>query len=194
MQEVGFGLSFYASPGGIGTYNNDESFNEVGRNNQDSTYFYSELNFDYICRLPSDDVNLSWVVTGLAQGSGEKLVPSQQMNLGGMNTVRGYPENTAAGDSGFMLRNELRVTESLKIKNLENIQFLGFFDFGYLLGVNKDVWEKNSVTLSSVGAGFRYNFMSHVDIKLDYGYQLKKLENNKGKSRSCLHCSIIASY
>jgi hemolysin activation/secretion protein len=150
------------------------------------------MNADNVFQLPK---GCSWTSSGMLQYAPNKLLPSQQMILGGFSTVRGYKENAIAGNRGVLLRNELRScpVNFMTFKNFPSkAQLLYFVDCGSVRGANAQSYDTTHATLLSTGAGFRYSLMENVDMKMDFGYALKKLDNKDRKY--CWHASITASY
>ena len=185
------GLSLYFSPGKMTKYNETYCYKDVSTSAK-SRYYYGILNFDNVLQLPQD---FSWVAMGMAQYSPKTLLPSQQMALGGWATVRGYEENAVSGDTGLLLRNELRTfpIEFKTFKKLPSkVQFLYFVDAGTLTGIRYDAYDRTHASLVSTGVGARYAMKDNLDIKLDYGYVLKSIKDSSKKY--CWHASITASY
>ncbi|NGX34183.1 MAG: Heme/hemopexin transporter protein HuxB [Candidatus Anoxychlamydiales bacterium] len=188
-----FELSAFYSPGGI-TKNNKTSNFAIERPGAKSNYGYIDLDIERVTRLKAD---LSWVVNFLGQLSFSKLLLSEQLSLGGNFTVRGYMENEVTGDSGILLKNELRFPNiRFQRKGLKNaLQFLAFLDYGFATDVDKSIVE-SSKSLLSVGPGVRFNMSTYLTLRFDYGFQLitvgGRTFQNGGKSRG--HLSVIASY
>lgn len=137
-------------------------------------------------------------VTG--QYSDDLLNSAEQIQVGGAFTVRGYKEGQLIGDSGFALSNELRfplyfIPRSWKFnlnKNgiptalmparageptstyslLENIQLVGFTDFGGVF-VNNSVRpiKANAYALGS-GVGLRMRLTKFLIGRIDLGFPL----------------------
>lgn len=165
-----FLLSLYFSPGKMTKDNKDSDYRQEG-NAKKSQYFYATLHLDRTFNLPR---KFLYVMNFMGQASTTRLLPTEQISLGGFNTIRGYQENEAYGDFGFYFRNELRYTFS-KIKNDFNKQCqpLIFTDLGYVSMINDNVSDKNSSFLGSVGPGLRITMGDNFIVKLDYGVQLK---------------------
>ncbi len=110
------------------------------------------------------------------------LVNSEQMLLGGADTVRGYPENEYLADYGWVNTVELRspmffLPRSLKVpfdkkrtSLADAIQLVGFFDAGAGYLNNAMVGETEHKTLMGVGFGFRFDFYEHLRGRLDLGF------------------------
>ena len=189
-----FEFSVFYSPGGV-TKNNKTSKFQQEREGAKSNYVYLDLDVERITRLKR---NFSWVVNFLGQLSFSKLILSEQLALGGSFTIRGYMENEVSGDSGFLLKNELRFPNIFSKKpNFKRVlQFLAFVDYGLSVDVDKNLLSKNPKSLLSIGPGVRYNMSTYLTFRFDYGFQLINVKNrsfqNSGDSRG--HLSVIASY
>jgi hemolysin activation/secretion protein len=124
------------------------------------------------------------------------LVNSEQMLLGGADTVRGYPENEYLADYGWVNTVELRapvffLPHSLKvpfdkkrISLADAIQLVGFFDAGKGYLNNARVGEAKQKYLVSIGFGFRFDFYEHLRGRLDIGFPVGGAEpsdNSNGK-------------
>lgn len=186
------------SPGNWSPNNKDSNF-EGSRAFSDSTYFYASLNLTRNTKLPWD---FRWVSKFGGQLANKNLLPSEQLNLGGRYSIRGYEENEANGDWGWWVSNQIN-TPSISPIDLLNIQtqyrdsvyFSAFLDHGVAKKLDALEGEDASLKLSSVGAGLRYNFSSYFSLSFDYAWQLVDLgfENNE-TDNSRMHVSVFFSY
>jgi len=191
-----FGLEAYYSPGGLTEYNDATDFNGL-RVNAKAAYFYARLNVERLTRLP---YGLSWVLSGWLQGTTERLLPSEELAVGGYNTVRGYDERVVLGDDGWIVDNELRAPpfspgDLLHVIWLKDqIQFLGFFDYGSVRVIDAGPQDGNdpNKTLYSVGVGFRYTLRKNLSVRFDYGWPLTETGINENRSRASF--GILASF
>jgi len=190
--KTSFGLEGYYSPGGLTDGNSDTNFSKL-RADSKSEYFYGRLNAERITRLPYD---FSWVLRGWGQIASERLLPSEELALGGFNTIRGYDERVVVGDNGWIINNELR-TPPFPLGLLgfqDQLQILGFFDYGAVRLVDPssaDGKDPNK-TLYSAGVGFRYTVSRHFSLRFDYGFPLTKKEINADNSR--VHAGVLLSF
>ncbi|MFA5250531.1 MAG: ShlB/FhaC/HecB family hemolysin secretion/activation protein [Parachlamydiales bacterium] len=165
-----FGFSFYFSPGGMTAFDRNCYYKDQ-RDGAQSDYFYGTFNLD---RYQHIWKNWTWVVRMLLQDATGKLLATEEFSLGGHLTVRGYLENEVLGDRGFLLKNELRTPPFALFRGWkDSLQFLLFLDFGASNTVDQHVLSKHSAVLLSVGPGLRYNLQEYIDIRFDYGRQLK---------------------
>jgi hemolysin activation/secretion protein len=173
-----FDASLVYSPGGWLPHNNDFYFN-VSNPGAKAEYTYGSLDIERTQRLPW---NFSLILTGHGQLSDGNLIGSEQMPLGGFSAVRGYEEDAAYGDEGYLLKQELRLPPfSLSAcfmpkfgENLygDQLQFLVFHDYGVAHTAHLTPGNPQDITLESAGVGFRYTFTQYLAVRFDYGWQL----------------------
>jgi hemolysin activation/secretion protein len=190
--ETSFGVELYYSPGGITDNNSDADFSAL-RTNAPANYFYGRLNIERITRLP---YNFSWVLRAWGQLSSDRLLPSEELALGGYNTIRGYDERVVIGDNGWIINNELR-SPPMPLGLLgfqDQLQILGFFDYGGLRLIDPIPADGLNVnnTLYSTGVGLRYTVSHHVSFRFDYGIPLIHKEINAESSR--FHAGVLVSF
>ncbi len=88
-----------------------------------------ERSFDTLTASLNGTARLPWqfyvLGIGSAQYTAEKLVPGDQLfSIGGSTSVRGFPSNTAAGDSGYYFNAELHRDMSDLIPGFDVFAFL----------------------------------------------------------------------
>ena len=99
-----------------------------------------------LVRLPA---NFSVSVNGGGQYTNERLLPGDQLfQIGGPTTVRGYPTNAVAGDSGYYISYELHNNLSEFVKGLD---VYGFVDMGEVFST-----FPARTSLYSAGGGVSY--------------------------------------
>ena len=191
-----FGANAYYSPGDLGGHNNDVAFG-ISRFGADSNYFYGNLDFERLTRLPG---GITSVLKATTQFANENLLPSEQLGFGGYSSVRGYEEREANVDEGVLLTAELRAP-SLSLFSLlkipgtkDEFQGLVFWDYATGGNVNLLPGEPSSVSLSSVGPGFRWTIGEHFSMRFDYGFQLTDSEQGLGLGDSRMHIGGTVSY
>jgi hemolysin activation/secretion protein len=185
----------YVSPGNWGGNNNDAAFNAT-HEFATSDYVYNTLILQRLTKLPDD---WTLVLRGTVQTSNANLMPSEQLGFGGYDTVRGYDEREVNADDGYIFTTELR-TPSISFGELfgsqvvkDQLQFLGFWDYGAAHDHTLLAGEPSETPLSSLGFGLRYSINTYLSLRYDYGFQLLStgLDNDHG-SRSDL--GIVVSY
>jgi len=109
------------------------------------------------------------------QFTGDALIPSEQKTIGGMDTVRGYEERIFQGDNGLNATFELRTPLMTDlIGSLDDrLQFLLFFDYGWVDLVKSQIGYENSISIYSVGPGVRYSAGKYLSLRLDWGFPLE---------------------
>ena len=199
------GIQGFYSPGGLTRYNEDVNF-ALNRPGTDDSYVYFRVLAARATKLPLGDnwrqrdisQLFSWHVTGTYQWADSRLLPSEQLGLGGYATVRGYEERVVNGDDGWIINNELR-SPAFRLGNLtgkqgayDTMQFLVFSDYGAARSPEADF------DLVSVGGGMRFNVSTHFQFRLDYGFQLtdkglSSLGAGEGKD-SRVHLGALLSF
>jgi hemolysin activation/secretion protein len=165
---------FYISPGNWGGNNNDATFNATHQG-ATSGYVYNTLILQRLTKLPDD---WSLVLRGTIQSSNSNLMPSEQLGFGGYDTIRGYDEREVNTDDGYIFTTELR-TPPVSLANLlgsqivkDQLQFLGFWDYGNAYNHAQLAGESSEIALSSLGMGVRYSINTYLSVRFDYGFQL----------------------
>jgi hemolysin activation/secretion protein len=187
--------NLYVSPGSWGGNNNDMQFNNA-HTGATSDYVYNTLVLERLTRLPDD---WSLILRGTLQSSNANLAPSEQLGLGGYDTVRGYDEREVNTDDGFIFTTEVR-TPTISFGQLggcalfkDQLQFLAFWDYGDGSNHSPLPGETNEIPLSSVGVGLRYTINTYLSLRYDYAFQLLRtgFDNDHG-SRSDI--GVVLSY
>lgn len=106
------------------------------------------------------------------QFTGDKLLPIEQLTLGGANSVRGYRQNLSIGDNGVIGSIELQMP--LIQSSRWKLNLIPFVDAGTLW--NNSAEDLNSNTLASVGLGLNFTLGDTVDARIDYGIPLIEAE------------------
>jgi hypothetical protein len=139
-----------------------------------------------------------------AQLASEKLTPQQQMYLGGIDSVRGYPSGDYLADNGFYTNWELLiptpfVPDWFKVPYGERpikdeITGVLFFDFGYGSKRGRIGGEQPIDRMASIGAGVRVRLLNQALLRLEWGVPLDPLVNRpiteSGGNRPRLHFSV----
>ncbi len=128
-----------------------------------------------------------WVVTlrGKVQLSDQDLMPSsEQFQVGGMSTVRGYPEGLLIGDQGYMFSAEASIPwpgdDSFGDPFAAQARALMFFDHGAAFpfkGNNEDTDRDDYLT--SVGLGLQINLGPKLRGRIVVAQPLFQREDNE---------------
>jgi hemolysin activation/secretion protein len=170
----------YWSPFGLWDHQTNADYASV-RPGASPDYAYFRLDLSRVTQLPwnfSLINELTWQVVDT------NMLPSEQMNMGGFNAVRGYDDrNLSNTDEGWVVRNELRTPPVSLLQFFKNdklrdqLQFLFFFDFGVANAYAGPITLNNGKSVSEVpmggiGPGIRYSVNSWLSVRADYGFQL----------------------
>lgn len=191
------GLTFdiYFSPFEWLPDQSDSDFNSL-REGASNTYIYARAAWTPVFFMPYCFIlepTFRW------QLSSTNLLASEQMGLGGYNSVRGYEERQINVDNGFIINIDLKAkpiplfSYFRKARCMdEGLVLLAFFDLGYGKNHSLIQGEKNSYTIYSIGPGFRYHLVHNISVRGDWGYQLKNLDCS---SRSSMfHFGAVFSF
>lgn len=199
LGETNLGWQLFISPGDITSNNTDESFAPL-RSDSSATYIYTKIKLDREQDLPYGLMARA-ALTG--QWSDSNLLASEQLGVGGFDSVRGYPERIHLGDIGYILNLELYSPEYMpceqwfKWNHHDSLRFLTFFDLGYGQAANDEAADPldDGATLMSVGAGLRYEFENDLRLRLDYGFQLSDtLPGSDNPDTSAFHLGAVWTF
>ena len=184
------GIDMYVSPGEFSSDDNDIAYQEI-RALARANYIYSRAYFERLINLP---YRLSFMGRVVGQLADANLLPSEQLGFGGYDTVRGYDMRRVNGDRGYVVNFELRtdpVSLGLGHCNDDELQLLGFYDFG---GAGNHTLLPNEpwlIRLAGAGFGLRYTMAPTVSMRLDYGWQLESLPGQTRGSR--IHLGVLVA-
>lgn len=167
-------LSFIFSPGGMVAGNDDSSFRGLSPQAR-ARYAYVRLDGTRYTTL-SDTLTL-WT-HAVGQIAGNALLPGEQLNAGGVGTVRGYLVSTVRGDAGLMVSNELRwsaggVSSVLGHDIGDRYQPFLFVDYAEVKARPASGHPASDGALTSFGPGIRVNMDRYLQLTLDAGAQVR---------------------
>jgi hemolysin activation/secretion protein len=137
------------------------------------------LNFTRVQKMPW---STRLIVAVQSQLTSNKLLPSEQLYMGGVNAVRGYPEGDYLADTGIVTRVDylmpLRfLPQAWRFPGAttplgEHMHVLGFVDHGYgrLRGPIRP--ERASRTLMSIGCGIQWHFKEDFSARIEWGWNI----------------------
>ncbi len=117
---------------------------------------------------------------GTAQVSSQNLLPSEQLGIGGYDTVRGYEERQLNYDGGIILNGEIRspalslIGRKINKVGKDALQFLLFLDYGYGRDHNIVSGAPIGDYLLGTGPGVRYTLNPWLTARLDWGIKLHR--------------------
>ncbi len=148
-----------------------------------------------ITRLPLSSL---FVASIRGQYTDGPVVNAEQLSFGGVDSIRGFPENDYLADYGWMSTFEVRTPaflfpRALKLPYSEvalkdAMQFVYFIDFGEGSLKQPLVGEDPCKFLSGAGIGLRFEFYEHLQGTVDWGFVMGE-EPSDGSSNT-LHVGI----
>jgi len=181
----------YCSPGRWISDQSNSDYESI-RPGAKNRWVYGSTEFVYEYRAPSE-ILLHFRFIG--QLSSQNLLPSEQLPLGGYNSVRGYDERQENKDSGILTRMEMRspLWPCFPNKPKSRFQLLGFVDYGW--GVDRTAYpeEPRVDWMLGIGPGIRYTYSPYLTGRFDWGFKLHKRPFYTGGSSES-HFSIIGSF
>lgn len=138
------------------------------------------------------------------QVASTKLAPQEEFGLGGIDSVRGYPESDYLADNAIIESVELvfpaffvpsKIKMPFSTKTLkQNTSFVLFSDYGWGMRRSALSTEKREVTYVSAGPGLRFNLFDKVSMRLEWGFQLGANRAITEKGLSQFHFSVDFQY
>lgn len=157
-------------------------------------FFYVKAAFEERYRLPWDfQVGL----TLRGQGATGRLLPADQLAVGGYSTVRGYSERIFLADNALIGNLEIQTKGYPIIKKVASeLSFLLFMDYAW----GKNYPSPDSLSqetahaiLWSVGPGIRLNIPPYLEGRLDFGFKLHAVSFDS-TAIGRFHLAITMSY
>lgn len=118
------------------------------------------------------------------QYASSPLIPADQFGIGGLDSVRGYPDRVVQGDDGYTATAELRtpIISGLMFKKsagddakkgwftpVDRLQFITFADAGYIRVQDTILGDPGSESIYSAGVGFRLQLTENILARADWG-------------------------
>ena len=176
-------ISGYASPGGLTRYNGSRAFSG-SRPGARADYVYGKLTLTHQRALP---LGFSWSTVADFQVASGALLGSEQLSGAGTYAVRGYRENSAFGDDGVVVNNELHLPPVTWAAARTQIDAFVFLDAASLhLNVDDD-----NVELSSAGFGTNVGVNRWLSVRFAYGWQIKSFAGGtNGRDRGHIAANV----
>ncbi len=135
----------------------------------DSRFFSWRGQAQYV-RLLAPDTLL--VLRSDAQLTPNSLVPLEQFSVGGLNSVRGYRQDSLLTDNGVFLSAEVRIP-ILRIPEMKRLlQVAPFIDFGVGWNHASEFKVQGTNTLVGTGLGLIWQMSDRLSARLDWGIPL----------------------
>ena len=118
------------------------------------------------------------------QLSSTALLPMEQFGVGGRLSVRGYRENQLLRDNGYAGSIEYRIMTPIALDNFKSrrLQSVIFLDTGgaWYDPINRN--DREFVSLSSAGLGFRWEPLKNLNTQFYWAYALKSVEKSSDEN------------
>jgi hemolysin activation/secretion protein len=185
----------------LGRINADANFWVI---RADATHaFYLEPLFDPNATKTGGLANEAYFSLRTQIAPWSRLIPNEEVAVGGLYTVRGYPESITAGDSVIIATAEYRyhlpkgLSANPNPGSLFGQQFRyrpqyqfgptdwdfvlkGFMDFGQTWNTDREPTFEVDHTLVGAGIGAELAVTRHFNIRVDWGFALNKLKDSSG--------------
>ena len=135
-----------------------------------------------IFRLQPLPFSTALLIKNSGQFSGYRLVASEQFQIGGPTSVRGYPPGEFSGDKGWYSAAEWSmplyfVPRGLRIpftedKLYDTLRFVAFYDWATVHLNGSLFGDKKNRTLKGAGFGLRFNLRTYLSMRVELGYPL----------------------
>jgi hemolysin activation/secretion protein len=163
-------VTFVGSPGHLDGDNSDDAF-QATRNGATARYGYLQL-------LAQRDLTVgagfSFSGRGRFQWTPNTLLPSEEMGLGGDDTLRGYAPYAVQGDRGWNVQMEMRTPAFAFFGDSgPAFQPFAFVDAGHVWNKIDQPGELQAGMLSDVGVGVRFQWSRFVNARVTYGQPLR---------------------
>ncbi|MBX7066715.1 MAG: hypothetical protein K1X28_05745 [Parachlamydiales bacterium] len=189
--QLTFMIESYGSPGQWLPDQQNSRYNALSFGSKNA-YLYGKGSLSYLQYYR--DFSFYWFLRG--QGSSANLLPSEELGIGGYDTVRGYEERAINAANGVIFNFEIRSPQFPifyhKPGQKDQTMLLVFFDYGGGNYTQKVPGVKNWLQIYSVGPGLRYHLKDYISLRFDWGFQLKTAPYTGIKNK--VHLGFMLSY
>ncbi len=147
----------------------------INEDEPDSSFFAWRGQVQWLRQLNSSS-NINLLLRSDVQLSASDLVPLEQFSLGGIESVRGYRQDSLLGDSGIFTSAEVRIPVSRWNNGQSSFSAIPFLDVGTVWGGEASN-NQNKDTLLSIGLGLQLLLNDNLRARLDWGIPLIDVEN-----------------
>lgn len=148
----------------------------INEDQPDGTFFSWRGQLQWLRQLNANS-NINLLLRSDLQFSANDLVPLEQFSLGGIDSVRGYRQDSLLGDSGIFTSAEVRIPVVRWDNRQSSFSAIPFLDVGTVLGGDENN-NQNQDTLVSVGVGLQLLLNDNLSARLDWGIPLIEVENS----------------
>jgi hemolysin activation/secretion protein len=160
---------------------------------------FSKFNLDTKYSRPVFPIgNISIALKG--QTAAEKLTPQEQFFLGGIDSVRGYPNGDYLADNAvqsnlefscplFFLPAHWNIPFTAgPVRN--NVSAVAFCDYGYGMKRGRIEGEKHSAHLVGIGGGLRIRLLNQFFVRLECGWPVGDRPVSEGSRGPRFHIAV----
>ncbi len=104
----------------------------------------------------------------------DPLLSLEKFSVGGINSVRGYPENQLVRDNGVVGSLELRFPIYTSSTGKQTLHIVPFTDIGWSWNSKRDTPEPKSI--SSAGVGTIWNITDRMNLQFFWGIPFQKVD------------------
>ena len=148
------------------------TFNETGIDGA----FWSWLGSVQWIRAFDKDGNWQLRTSLTTQLTPDKLLPLEQLTVGGLGSVRGYRQNLIVGDNGIVAVAEGQIPV-IKTNKWGSLYLVPFLDLGTIWSNYSDSADNQTNTLASVGLEMNYQIEQFLSTKVFYGIPLSNTKD-----------------
>lgn len=165
------------------------------RVNADGDYYIERLQLARIQPLSGKERgSQGWLMFAKAdiQLASGPLVPAEQKAIGGINSVRGFPERIVQGDdgisgsveirtplvkmTGFHTRSDQERAAAMAKGRTYDFQLVAFLDAGHVK-IKESLSTVDSFTIAGAGVGVRLSLTRHLQARFDWGWPISGRED-----------------
>jgi hemolysin activation/secretion protein len=147
----------------------------VNLKSPDSGFIAWRGQLQYIRALAEDTL---LIVSGSLQFADRALPAAEKFSLGGFQNGRGYRQDVLVGDNGINISLEARFPIA-RVPELQGLlQIVPFIDLGSVWNQDSSATPANNWILGT-GLGLRWQMGDRLTAKLDYGFPLISIRNNR---------------
>ncbi|MBF0523159.1 MAG: ShlB/FhaC/HecB family hemolysin secretion/activation protein [Candidatus Omnitrophica bacterium] len=170
----------------------------ASREGAGSFFFRSNIELGRYQSLPWDMILLT---KGRTQMASDVLPASEQFDIGGVDTVRGFPSSEHLGDTGSVLNAELTLPPFFGAHQVpflhktlkEFMRIVGCIDYGITYAKNPQPGEAKSNEITGAGVGVRLDFGHDLNAKVDVGFPIAGDEPSSG-DHAAVYVQVIKTF
>jgi hemolysin activation/secretion protein len=123
----------------------------------------------------------------------DSLAPIEQFTLGGLFSVRGYPQNILSGDNGIFFSTEISQALIKNQRQKITLELIPFLEFGKVWNTKIEL-EQSINTLAAIGAGLKLSLGQNLTARIDFGIPLVEIESfGDSLQENGIHFSLKSS-